>query len=151
MDLKLVEKMAIELIKEWLPKYDLMFDNAKRRFGLHIGCRKIITLSKPLCLVNDWDVIKVTVLHEIAHWIDYQIRWYSNHDRTWQKICISIGWDWERYYTERKWLNRVEGKHKYVCIKCWRVVHTHRKFKREKSCWLCYNTFNRNALLKKVE
>lgn len=42
------------------------FDNAKKRFG---SCRfnsVFITLSKHLVLLNDYDVVKNTILHEIS-------------------------------------------------------------------------------------
>ena len=73
------------------------FDNAKTRLGVCIYRRRNVTktiqLSK-ICTENRTEhQVKMTILHEIAHALDYENRGRSGHDYTWKQLCLSIGGD----------------------------------------------------------
>lgn len=93
-----------ELIKQYAPSgTKFAWDNATRRFGC---CRYKtnrftgevhdfrITISYPLASRNDWEVVKRTVLHEIAHARTPN----HGHDAIWRRECRLIGGDGERCY-----------------------------------------------------
>jgi predicted SprT family Zn-dependent metalloprotease len=98
----LIEKL---LEKEWLINdkvYKLNnwsfkgFDKAVRRLGVCYINRKQIGLSRKMTeLRSDYDV-RQTILHEIAHAIDTEIRGYSHHDKTWKHIARQIGYKGKR-------------------------------------------------------
>lgn len=63
------------------------FDHARRRFGCcHYG-RKLITLSRPLTLLNTEPEVRDTVLHEIAHALCPG----DGHGPKWRAKCREIG------------------------------------------------------------
>jgi predicted SprT family Zn-dependent metalloprotease len=111
------------------------FDHARRRFG---SCRygpKLITLSRPLTLLNSEDQVRDTLLHEIAHALCPG----DGHGRRWKAKCREIGAKPARCYTEAAvvsparrpapyrlgcppcgwWVDRrrITGR-TYVCVKC---------------------------------
>ena len=74
----------------------LQFDNAVRRFG---ECRyrsRIISLSKPLCSLNDEARVKDTILHEIAHAL---VGPGHGHNHVWKAKCREIGAKPQRCYS----------------------------------------------------
>ena len=79
--------------------YDYKFEwmNSVRTFGNCNGHRKIIKLSIPLTKyeTNNERIVN-TILHEIAHAIDYNTRGRSGHDATWRRIAKNIGCSGER-------------------------------------------------------
>jgi hypothetical protein len=77
MNLIKTEKLANELLK----KHGLInkgwrfeFDNAPRRFGCCKYRSKRITLSKKLTELNDEENVLDTILHEMAHLIDFKMQ-----------------------------------------------------------------------------
>ena len=79
--------------------YDYSFEWMKsvRTFGNCNGAKKVIKLSIPLTKyeTNNERIIN-TILHEIAHALDYNERGYSAHDSTWRRIAMNIGCTAER-------------------------------------------------------
>ena len=93
MKLDKVRNIALKLMRDHgLSDYTFKWDSAVRRFGCHNGRLKYISLSRPMTQheSNDDRVIN-TILHEIAHALDYKKRGYSNHDSQWKKTAKSIG------------------------------------------------------------
>ena len=80
-----------------LTDYTFKWDKAVRRFGSCNGRTKVITLSRPMTQheTNERRVIN-TILHEIAHGLDYRNRGYSNHDSEWKRVARSIGCSGDR-------------------------------------------------------
>jgi len=75
------------------------FDRASRRGGVCRGYRKEIGLSKKLTELRTDKNTKNTILHEIAHALDFAYRGISNHDRVWKAIAIEIGCSGERCFS----------------------------------------------------
>lgn len=107
--------------------YTYKWNNNKSRFGVHKvrGYRdfwgdakfniKQIELSKWLLdhAEKDFDGWVDTILHEIAHGIDYAIRGRSNHDWHWVKVARTIGCSGERCGSYK-----VEAKNTKYTVKC---------------------------------
>ena len=148
MDIKEVEILALSLIDKHLGDsthtWKFKFSKAKKVFGV---CRYSesknfyqIQLSKPMCLLNDKDAITDTILHEIAHALDVDIRGMSNHDSEWKKIAKSIGCKGERCYDDT--IKVAPAKYTADCSTCGTVHKRHRKTNSETSCGKCCEEYN---------
>jgi predicted SprT family Zn-dependent metalloprotease len=91
------KEMAWKLLREHaLIGWRFQFDHARRRFG---SCRlrtKLITLSKPLTLLNSQEQVRDTLLHEIAHALTPG----DGHGPKWKAKCREIGAAPKRCYSE---------------------------------------------------
>jgi predicted SprT family Zn-dependent metalloprotease len=92
------------------------FDHARRRFG---SCRpraQLITLSKPLTLLNTESEIRDTLLHEIAHALTPG----DGHGPRWKAKCIEIGAAPKRCYSESEITAppRRPAPYQFGCEKC---------------------------------
>jgi hypothetical protein len=68
------------------------FDEAKKRFGVCRIRKKIISLSRPLVLLNPEEEVRDTILHEIAHALAWERHGeIGHHDARWKAICREIG------------------------------------------------------------
>lgn len=120
------------------------YDNAKTRAGWCLGGKhKVIGLSKHFVLNNTAEEIKNTIVHEIAHAIDNEIRGKSNHDDHWRSIALALGDDGHRCYDSTKVAMPV-GKYLYVCPEesCKREVRYHKR-KSNTACGVCCKKYNR--------
>lgn len=61
----------------------------KKRKGIFY--KKNIELNMNLLKLCSDEIIRNTILHEIAHALDVEDRGFSNHDQAWKIICIKIG------------------------------------------------------------
>ena len=98
MKLEKARNIALKLMRQHgLSDYTFKWDRAVRRFGCHNGRLKTLSLSRPMTEheTNEKRVIN-TILHEIAHALDYRKRGYSNHDSEWKRVAKSIGCSGER-------------------------------------------------------
>jgi predicted SprT family Zn-dependent metalloprotease len=88
-----IEKLGRELLdSNGLYDWKIDFCNAKQIRGKAILSKKKILISRIHALYEmDRDAIEDTILHEIAHALDYERRGLSNHDAHWKKIALSIG------------------------------------------------------------
>lgn len=68
--------------------YHLELDRSKSRLGLCNHTKKKITISKNFVEQQDWDVIKNTVLHEIAHAL---VGPNHGHNHVWRQQAMAIG------------------------------------------------------------
>lgn len=106
--------------------YKMRWNNNKTRFGVHklswrnlFGVKqytnKSIELSYYALENSDKKLIDWvdTILHEIAHAIDYEIRGTSNHDDEWKQVARAIGCNGERVSS-----NKITHKYKWVA-NCW--------------------------------
>ena len=98
MKLEKARNIAMKMMRDHgLKDYTFKWDRAVRRFGYHNGRLKVISLSRPLTEhESNENRVTNTILHEIAHGLDYQKRGYSNHDKNWKKVAQSIGCSGER-------------------------------------------------------
>jgi len=67
------------------------FDESTHRFGSCNITKKVITLSSRLTSNNGIEEVKDTILHEVAHALDYIETKHWGHGPTWKRICVRIG------------------------------------------------------------
>src|SRR2546421_7680141 len=80
--------LATELMqKHGLAEWRFRFDHAGRRFGSCRTSQKLITLSRPLTILNSSDQVRDTILHEIAHALTPG----DGHGERWRAMCQQIG------------------------------------------------------------
>jgi predicted SprT family Zn-dependent metalloprotease len=129
--------------------YSMKWNNNKTRFGVHklswintfLGGKEYTNMSIELSRymfdnahknLADWTN---TILHEIAHAIDYDIRGKSNHDGHWVRVAKAIGCSGERCGTYK-----VESKHKWLgscsCKSTWKR-HKLTRSSRHGNCGSC--------------
>ena len=116
----------------------------KYRYAVHIEVSKYFLEKCPIEMLED------TVLHEIAHYMDFLNRGYSNHDYNWKYCCIKVGANPNRvcevpteYLPQSKW--------SMVCNSCDNEIRYHRKPKKDKSCGKCCPTWNPQYKLKLIQ
>jgi len=95
-----------------------------------------------------------TMLHEIAHAIDYMQSGQSSHDWNWKRIARSIGCDAERT-TSLEFDDLLENpisKYTMVCPNGHTSPsHKKRVSHRQTSCSKCSNSFDRRYILKQIQ
>jgi len=138
MNLIRAEIMALKLITEHCPEYNLQFDNAKTRFGYCNHKHKIISLSKPLVLLNDESIVKNTLLHEIAHALTPHDR---GHGVVWRAKALELGCDAKRCCSIEE-VNVIKGRFTYVCTTCGRESSYHKRLRRLRACGDCCRKLN---------
>ena len=95
-----------------------------------------------------------TILHEIAHGIDFDIRGYSDHSNAWVRVAKAVGCDGERCYSAD--IDAKASKYTIVCDTCNHEQGGH-KFSRvidegRRSCGKCYpNAYNPNYKLRQIQ
>ena len=149
MDLQRAKKLAEGLMDKHLSKGEhfwyFEFDNAVRRFGCcHYGGRKgyFISLSRKLVAINDESQVLDTILHEIAHAMDFEDRGYSNHDAQWREVALSIGCNGERCYSSKD-VEQPEMKYTTECGNCGQTNGKMRKPRRSSpACGKCCKKHN---------
>jgi predicted SprT family Zn-dependent metalloprotease len=68
------------------------FDEANKQFGSCQITKKIISLSRPLVVLNSEEEVRDTILHEIAHALAWERHGENcHHDHRWKAICREIG------------------------------------------------------------
>lgn len=135
------ENLARDLMHHYgLDDWTFEFDRAKNRFGRCSYSRKLISLSKHLVALNDEDVVKDTILHEIAHALAPR---GAGHGPEWRAMCVKVGAKPVRCYDSHNvkapsfnW----EGR----CPNCGHMVTRHRLKGTTKTmaCAKCCNKFS---------
>ena len=102
---------------------------------------RLISLSKWHVVFSDMAEIRNTILHEIAHVLDYLSRGYSSHDKIWKKLFISIDGNGKRcgnisYDVEKKLKKWI-----YICPNCGRTDYEYKRWK-EMGCYSCSAGFD---------
>lgn len=114
---------------------------AKRALGRCNHTSKKILISKELALSNpDIAIWNDTILHEIAHAIEFSLFNRSSHGWRWKKIAHQVGAKPERYHTGS--LIHTDAKYTLVCPNCERERAGFRKSKRIKACGACCRKYN---------
>jgi predicted SprT family Zn-dependent metalloprotease len=123
--------------------WSFAFDNRKRRVGAcHYG-KRLITLSRPIVILNTEAEIRDTILHEIAH----AKAEGSGHGIIWQVMAQSIGARPVRCAGHD--VKTPEGRWQAQCPQCKIVCHKYarpRTAKRQ-SCGICAPRFDSRFLL----
>ena len=146
MKLEKARNIALRLMRQHgLSDYTFKWDRAVRRFGCHNGRLKTLSLSRPMTEHenNEKRVIN-TILHEIAHALDYRKRGYSNHDSEWKRMAKSIGCSGERCSSDSGVDKSQFMKWVATCPSCEREVYYARKTKVDKACGSCCKKHNNN-------
>lgn len=111
------------------------FDRARRRFGCCNYTRKLITLSRPLTLLNHEPEVRDTLLHEIAHALSPG----DNHGRRWRAKCREIGAKPRRCYTDETVASppRRPARYEWGCVPCGWWVERRRRTRANYVCAKC--------------
>ena len=123
--------------------------------GLYHSCKsrtKEIKLSKWVIENSNEDISvwRNTVLHEIAHGIDFIIRGTSKHDYRWRNIALAIGCDGERTASIK--VESSTSKYTMECGSCGYSFASHKKRKREVSCGKCApGYFNSEFIMEQIQ
>lgn len=129
------------IMNQYVPDWEFRWDNASRRFGCCYHGLKRITLSKPITELNEWEEVKDTVLHEIAHAL---VGSNHGHDVIWKIKCREIGARPERCYGNN--IERPQKGWKGTCPNCGRIIYRYRRT--NISCGKCSQTYNPNYKFK---
>lgn len=141
MNLQDCEALTVELMKQHgIGHWTFRFDNSKIVFGRCWGRRELITLSKRLVEQNEWDEVRNTVLHEIAHAL---AGCGHGHDDHWKSVACSVGARPERCYSYDK-VARVKADWTATCGVCGHVYHRHTMPRETRmiGCGRCSRTFD---------
>ncbi len=127
--------------------------NSIRRLGNCNYKKKIIGLSKKIVELNLNNKVTIinTILHEIAHAIQYEKMGFSNHGSTWKDIAMSIGCSGERCYDSNTMV-MPKTKWTLICPYCKEKVHMARKPSGFHSCIKCHpGAYNSKYRLKLIQ
>lgn len=73
--------------------WTLAFDNARTRAGCCNYTRRVISVSRRLLPVWSLDMVRNTLLHEVAHALAGH---EHGHDHVWRAVALSVGCDGKR-------------------------------------------------------
>ena len=122
MNMNELKKLVNELTNEHEVNLPIVFRNTLRAHGsVHaIGGKPVqMSFSRHLTRMSD-DDIRDTILHEIAHALDYKQRGKSGHDEAWKAICRKIGAKPSR--SSENGFPRDLFKYEIKCTNCGQVV-----------------------------
>lgn len=136
--------------------WDYGWHNKKRAWGTCFPSQKKVKLSKFLLTNSEFrlDQWKNTILHEVAHAIDWELNGQTDHSKRWKRIAKAIGCNGERC-TRGKYVNKEDVfKHILECPNCERKVYKHR-MRKNLACGSCCKKYNNNQwseefVLKKI-
>ena len=123
-----------------LDDWDFTFDHAKRRLGQTNFTEKRISLSKHFVQAGDWELVRNTVLHEIAHAL---VGERHGHDGVWKEQARALGIEPKAATHEAP---TVESKYIGTCPNG-HTFERHRRPRGLHSCTQCDKKFNRNFLI----
>ena len=157
MELNRVRDIALKLLKkhnlrDWTFKWGTLDSMRIRDKYVLARCDytlKNIILSRELTEhETNIDRLTNTILHEIAHAIDFDRRNMSNHDKVWQKIAKSIGCMGNKCGDISGVNMKKVAKWIAECPTCHKKFFTHIKPKTKMSCASCGGKgFNPNYLI----
>jgi predicted SprT family Zn-dependent metalloprotease len=123
-----LDLFAIHNLADW----SFALNRGKRTMGLCLYATRTIALSSHFVERNCDEVIRDTLLHEIAHAL---VGPGHGHDRIWKRKCLEIGAKPERLSYE---VNMPEGRWQARCGQCGQLHHRHRKPKWMKGWYCCH-------------
>ena len=142
MDIDEARLLAIELMdRHQLAGWHLVFDRARTRAGVCRFDRREIGLSRVLTVLHPPELVRETILHEIAHALTGP---GHAHDAVWRATARGIGSDGRRCVSASAprpptpWVGECARGHE---------VTRHRRPARPTSCVRCNRTFDPTHLL----
>jgi predicted SprT family Zn-dependent metalloprotease len=123
-----------------LGSWSFTFNRSKRQMGC---CRfelKVIELSRHFVERNARNLIRDTLLHEIAHAL---VGPGHGHDAVWKAMCVRVGAKPERLSNEP---DMPQGRWQAICNGCGMRHHKYRRPKRMKGWFCCRCGPTRGAL-----
>lgn len=136
MDIIEATTLARQLMNEHgLTDWKFDFDRAKRRFGACHYNKKMITLSLPLVLRNDKEVIEDVIKHEIAHAL---VGFAAAHDYRWRNMARSLGANPKAIY-DSDTVAEVEGKWVAVCPVHGKLSGPRHRRTKHRVCKFCHH------------
>jgi len=133
-----VIKLYKELAKKWDCNYKLKFNNRKGQCGCCNYDKKTISISIPYIGNNSDELIRNTILHEIAHMLTN-----CGHDKKWKRKCIEIGCRPERVNNEAI----MPYKYTAICPNCKEEIGRHKRTK--VACAKCCDKYNNGKFSEK--
>jgi len=126
-----IRQFALHLFaRHGLRDWDFAFNRGKRTMGWCLFGPRKIELSMHFVERNDAEIIRDTLLHEIAHAL---VGPGHGHDAVWKRKCKELGARPERLSHEA---NMPEGRWQARCGQCGLLHHRHRKPKCLRG-WYC--------------
>jgi predicted SprT family Zn-dependent metalloprotease len=136
-DLREAATASRELMdRHGLTSWHFKFDNAKVRFGSCNYETHTISISRHLTMLNTWENVANTVLHEIAHALAGKP---AGHGRSWKLHANAIGCTAERCY-DPDVVIAPPTKFVGTCPSCKRTAKRHRR--NRVACATCCATYN---------
>ncbi len=135
---------AKEMISKFLDKsWKFEWSQSSTYAGVCYYKRKIIKLSDKIMQLNlnNEKFIIDTILHEIAHGIDWERNRVCGHGTSWKRICLELGGNGQRCFSSRE-IALPKGKFNYVCPECGHTLNCNRKLKRTNACKSCCDKHN---------
>ena len=146
MDLTDAVLLAQKLMKEHkLDEWKLKFDSKKSRLGACRHHSKEIILSLPYVEINEENVIRNVILHEIAHALAGRD---NGHNIIWKRIASHIGANPERC---TRGAEKPDGKWVLICNRCEYKTYMYRRPKRKYGCVDCCNKHNSGRYAEKYK
>ena len=108
-------------------------DKAKTRCGICYHSLRTIALSTDYVTLNSEELIRDTILHEIAHALRGP---EHGHDIVWEMKAKSIGSSGQRCKSENEVIVAT-APWEAVCPGCNRTCHAYRRPKTPRSCGVC--------------
>lgn len=138
-----------QIIKEWeyqkekwgLIEWELRISNQKRHLGSCRPRRKLISISKHFMETNSFNIMKDTLLHEIAHALHFLETGETNHGNGWKKYALKVGCEPKRC-ADTQGLNMPKGKYLGVCPVCKKTTNFYRRVRRSYSCSHCTKKYD---------
>lgn len=125
-----VEALARRLLTAYgLSRWSFAFNRRRRDMGLCLEGPRQIQLSEHFVLLNGDELVRDTLLHEIAHAL---VGTAHGHDAAWKAKCVEVGARPERVSYEAA---MPDGRWQAHCSGCGLVHHRHRKPKHLRGWW----------------
>jgi len=138
-----------QIIAEWhlqkqkwgLFGWEIDFSNRKRTLG-HCNCtKKLISISNAYLKTNTFPVMKDTLLHEIAHALQFEKTGKTDHGKSWKSIARDVGCRPVRC-ADLKEVNLPSAKYIGTCPCCGNKTNFYRKVIKPYSCNICSNKYD---------
>ncbi len=136
------QELAVRLFAaHGLSEWSFAFNRSKQQMGCCRFGPKVIELSRHFTERNTLDLIRDTLLHEIAHAL---VGPGHGHDAIWKAMCLRVGAKPERLSNEP---DMPPGRWQAICEGCGMRHHKHRRPKRMKGWFCCRCGPHRGALV----
>ena len=117
------------------------YNNRKTALGVCKMRTKRIELSNYFIGTATTAELMDTVLHEIAHAIDVEMRGTSDHSYRWQIVAVAVGAEPTRCKEVDLSSKADESKYTLTCPNCKKSHPSHKRRKRIPACGECCNKY----------